>query len=514
MSNIPQIIRNLLYSSANVYTEYLVGLLVSIVIARSLGPEQYGIYAVIVWISSLAITFIISGTNVAAIKFTSELSGSGNLSVLPSLHRHLLQVQHTKSMIVVVMMVTLILAAPSTIVDPGNEILIWLALPAILFKSYHMFQVGIIKGRQEFRELARIAFVVAPLNIVLVAIAYFFQPTVLGYLVAFTVTSLIYLLASSFSIKLLSSALKHLDPVEMGQELIKRVNRVLGYTTIIVVLAHIVFGQSELLFLKHLGNTADLAFFSVAFVLARAASALIPGVYNNILLPRISYAVGESEKAGAATLISAIKHMLFLGLLASVPLAVFAEDIVLFLYGEQYRAAYLPMTIFALLTVFAGVRDTANSYLVSKEQQPLILRIVIVLFIATLALDYFLILEFGLLGAVIAYVIIEIGATVIIAFRAFRLLGSAPDWSKIMRLLLAASLSAAVAYSVSLLLKFTGGFIIGGIVCVVAFILFSILCDALDNNDYTVIHKIVSKRGDPVSRLINMIVERRLPKTS
>ena len=514
MASQARIIPSLLYSSANVYTEYLLGLIVSIVIARSLGPENFGTYALIVWISALSITLINAGISVAAIKFTSELSGRGEASVLPQVEHYLAKIQFWKGLIFASILALIALLVPGILVEEGQTILLWIIIPAILFKSFHMFQVGIIKGRQEFRSLARIAFITAPLNVLFVAIAYFTSPNILGYIVAFLCTSIVYLVASNSSLKLIRTDIDRRSTTQIDHELKQRVNKLLGYTSLIIIFAYIVFGQSELLFLKHLGNAGDLAFFSVGFVLARSASALIPGVYNNILLPRISYAVGQDKQMATTALLTATRHMLLLGLFCGVPLAVFAQDIVLFLYGEAYRAAYIPTLIFAVVAVFAGIRDTANAYLVSVDQQPLILRIVFILFCGTLIFDYFLIVEYGLIGAVVAYAAIEVIATAVVSFYAFRRLGSWPDANRTLRALAAAAASGGVAYCIGSVLTFPGGFIVGGAICPIVFIIFLFLFDAIHDDDYRAIQPFFVGRSDPISSAVTSAVKLRLATSS
>ena len=507
-------ISSLLYSGANVYTEYLLGLVVSIVIARSLGPADFGIYALIVWVCALSITFINSGIGVAAIKFTSELSGRGDTSALPALEVYLSRMQLVKGMFFAVIFALIALLAPGLLVSDGQVLLLWLAIPAVLFKSYHMFQVSVIKGYQEFRALARIALIVAPLNVLFVTIAYFLSPTIMGYMMVFMLTSLVYLLASNSSLKLIQLRQSKPEGAALNDDLKARVNKLVSYTTLIVVLAYIVFGQSELLFLKHLGNPSDLAFFSVGFVLARAASALIPGVYNNILLPRISYAVGQDDQSGAAAMTTASRHMLILGLFCGVPIAVFAQDIVLFLYGEEYRAAYLPTAVFALVAVLAGIRDTANAYLVSVDEQPLLLKIVFWMFWGTLILDLLLIMEYGLLGGVVAYAVMEVVATSVYLFYAYRRLGIWPEITKASKAVVAAAVGAVVAYFVCSALNFDYGFIVGGMVYPFVFVGCLFLFDAFHEDDYTAIHSIVSGRSDPICRAVAFSVERKLARSS
>ena len=60
------------------YISYATGLVGSILIARVLGPADYGKYAYLIWIVGVFISLANNGLPVAAIKFISESTGSQN----------------------------------------------------------------------------------------------------------------------------------------------------------------------------------------------------------------------------------------------------------------------------------------------------------------------------------------------------------------------------------------------------------------------------------------------------
>jgi len=78
-------LRNTLFSSVGVYTEYLLGMLVSILIARHLGPADFGIYSLVVWLVACGVTLTNAGTTTTTIKFVAELRGSQRTELIPTL---------------------------------------------------------------------------------------------------------------------------------------------------------------------------------------------------------------------------------------------------------------------------------------------------------------------------------------------------------------------------------------------------------------------------------------------
>ena len=69
-------LRNTLFSSVAMYTEFALGMLTSILIARHLGPEGFGSYSAVIWLVGMGVAAANSGTASAAIKFVAELRGA------------------------------------------------------------------------------------------------------------------------------------------------------------------------------------------------------------------------------------------------------------------------------------------------------------------------------------------------------------------------------------------------------------------------------------------------------
>ena len=55
MNTRSQTLRNTVFSSVGMYTEYVLGMLTSIVIARHLGPEGFGAYGAIIWLVAMGL---------------------------------------------------------------------------------------------------------------------------------------------------------------------------------------------------------------------------------------------------------------------------------------------------------------------------------------------------------------------------------------------------------------------------------------------------------------------------
>ena len=88
-----QTLRNTLFSTVGIYTEFFLGMLTSILIARHLGPHDFGSYSLIIWLVAIGVAVTNSGTAGAAIRFIAELRGGGNAQLIEPLLDYLRRAQ-------------------------------------------------------------------------------------------------------------------------------------------------------------------------------------------------------------------------------------------------------------------------------------------------------------------------------------------------------------------------------------------------------------------------------------
>src|SRR5690606_13369762 len=85
--------RGAMMVTGSTYVTYALGMLTSIVIARTLGPDDFGRYAYVVWLAGLLVLVVNNGITTTAIRFVSESLGRGAAEVAGSVHGWLLKSQ-------------------------------------------------------------------------------------------------------------------------------------------------------------------------------------------------------------------------------------------------------------------------------------------------------------------------------------------------------------------------------------------------------------------------------------
>ncbi|MGM0413217.1 MAG: oligosaccharide flippase family protein [Pseudomonadota bacterium] len=396
------LLRNTAWASAGRYVEYFLGMVMSVVVARALGPSDYGVYAFAIWLSHLSLLLINGGLPTTLIKFLAELRGGGDEGAEGALFRRVRRFHHWTTGLFLTLGAGVIAVAGEAIL-PGEApgALLWLVLLATVFKASYMFRQGLAKGREDFRAIALTILLVAPGNTVAVALAAAAGAGLGGFLAVFAGAGIAYFL-------LLSLFLGRPSVADEGAEdrvvaLRPRLHRHIALATANTLLAFLVFKQSEVLFLRLFADTSAIAYFNIAFTLSTAAATLVPGIVGAILLPAMARAVAQDRAIAGRTFVAATRYLWLLGLPLMVGGLIYADNLIGLLYGPDFRAAAIPLAVMLVAGSFHIISQSGSSYQISSDRQHVLLRLNLVLVAVTLTLDWVLIRAFGLTGAVIAY---------------------------------------------------------------------------------------------------------------
>ena len=437
-------IRNTLFSSVGIYTEYLLGLLTSILVARHLGPQIFGGYSLIIWMVSVGVTMTNAGTANAVIKFVAELRGGDREELIQPLLAYLRRTQRMCLLLVLAVAALLSVFAGNRLA-PGYDhlVLFGLLVVTISLRAPYMFNISLAKGFENFRATATISLIATPLNLAMVLAAWLMHAPAGGFLLVFAISSAVFFLASH-------RLTMHLAPpsspgTQLPPELRRRIVRHMRFVAVTITIGFVAASDVEVLFLNLFASPAAAGEFKVAFQLAIGATLLLPGVLGALLLPMMANALSRGMSLAGRRFVAATTY---LALLAAPLVAfggVFAGAVIGLLYGPSYAPA-VPVLAFCLFGSALGtVAQGASSLLVSADRQRNILILVVVNGAIKLLLDFVLTVHYGLAGAVAACVTANILTASAMVIMATRVSGMQPDWPRLLRIVFAALLAAVVA---------------------------------------------------------------------
>jgi O-antigen/teichoic acid export membrane protein len=458
-------IRNTLFSSVGIYTEYLLGLLTSILIARHLGPQIFGGYSLIIWLVSVGVTMTNAGTANAVIKFVAELRGSDRGELIQPLLDFLRRVQRM-CLLLVLGVAALLSAFAGNRLAPGFDhvVLFGLLVVTIGLRAPYMFNISLAKGFENFRATATISLIATPLNLAMVLAAWLMHASAGGFLVVFAISSAVFYLVSH-------RLTVHLAPpsqpgTQLPPELRRRIVRHMRFVAVTITVGFVAASDVEVLFLNLFASPAAAGEFKVAFQLAIGATLLLPGVLGALLLPMMANALSRGMSIAGRRFVAATTYLALLG----APLVAFGAVIAL-LYGPSYAAEAPVLAVCLFGSVLGTVGQGASSLLVSADRQRNILILVVVNGALKLLLDFVLTVHYGLAGAVAACVTANIFTVSAMVTMATKVSGLQPDWSRLVRIVFAALLAAVAALPFRGLWAPLPTLLVGGTVLSVAYLL-------------------------------------------
>ncbi len=435
-------LRNTLFSSVAMYTEFALGMLTSILIARHLGPEGFGAYSAVILLVGMGVAATNSGTASAAIKFVAELRGGDREGLVRPLVAYLRRAQRA-FLAAVLMLGALALWLAGHRVAPSfhHGMLFCFLVIAIALRAGYMFNIGVAKGLENFRINAMVALYSAPLNLAMVAAVMWFDLPVEWLLGVFLVSSVIFYAMSWAQLRPL------LPPGDerpaLPADLVPRVRRQMLYSTLIVTVGFVVASEVEVLFLNAYADPHAAGQFKVGYQLASGAAALVPGVFGALLLPMMANALSQGREIAGHRFAASTAYLMLL----AAPLVAFgvvlSDPLIDLLYGAAYEEASV---VFAVCLAGAAIITTAqgaSSLLISADRQRAVLALIVVCGLLKLGLDAWLIHVDGLRGALIAYSVVALVNAATYTTLAIRECGAAPDWGRLLRTILASALSAA-----------------------------------------------------------------------
>ncbi|MDT0603805.1 oligosaccharide flippase family protein [Thalassotalea castellviae] len=382
-------------AAINLYSEYFLGLIVSLTIARNLSTEDYGLYSSIIWIAGLITLAINSGLAINVTKFVAEFTKKDN-GELPGILAYFWRIQHIRIAIVVVLAIT-ILGFQYGQTKMELWLLVILFLCAVV-KADYMFRMAIFKGIKKYDVLAKTSLITNPFNIVAVLTCALFSPKLEYFVLIYCGTCLMYGASARLFNKNLPKSSWQNNTVKQHKD---RIIAQMLSATGIVFLSALIFKQSQVVFLEHNNLLSEAGFFNIAFLLSTAAITLIPGIYQEILLPKITDAVQNNDVN--AQVAQAEKYLMALSLLVVAPMIFYADVIIEILYGQRYQGAVLPLQVMIVLKTILTLNQGANLTLISYDKQVGMLKIKAFLFLCALIISLISVPLWGLKGALLTY---------------------------------------------------------------------------------------------------------------
>lgn len=498
-------LRNTMFSSVGIYTEYFLGMVAAILVARHLGPAAYGVYGLFMWFVAIGVVISNSGITTGVIKFVAEARGAGHAEQIVPVIRRLQFAQRMHLVVAAILAVGAyaFLRQRLPVAMRLDEFL--MLLVAMAMRTTYMFNVSTAKGFEAFDATARVAMVAAPANLVMIVVAMLLQGSIYWFIVVYALSSVVFLAISQYEVRRLTQRLPR--DAALPADLRQRMSRHLRLVSATVVIGFFIASGVEVLFLTMYDSTQAAGYFKVAYQLATGVTLLVPGVFAELLLPMMAKALSQGGQVAGRRFVVVTSYLALLAVPVIVFCAVFAGPVIRLLYGTSYAPAAVVFAWVAFACGIGCVTQGATSLLVSADRQHVILVLTIVFGALKVALDVILISRFGLEGAIAAVVLGGLIGSATYFVVGIRVSATQLDWSRLLRIVIAGGGAALVAVPVhGLALPPIAALLIGGICVTASYLLFTLVFGCWTEDDLDQLRQLHRRFAGGRPRVVGLLL--------
>lgn len=491
-------LRNVVLVSFATYLEAASGLLVGVLIARALGPHDFGHYAFAVWLCGWLILASNNGLTTSSIKFVAEARGAGRPEVAAALALRLRRLQITSSSIVLCTFVVIVLSWPPDDWHDTYAMYLPLAVVAVWARAGFWALGSIAKGYERFEPENLALALTALLNFGLVLGVWMIDGTAEQYFAVYAASGLI----SNFIVR---RSMRNYGIVAQAgpipDEIRRRFNRHLILTALVIGLTLLSNRSVEMLLLRAFAEPAVVGYFAIAGTLTKGAVDLLAGGLAAVLLPAMSRAFGSGGRTSLADMLSESARLYWIiGLAIAGGGVTVAEGAIHLLYDHRYQDA-VPAVMWNLVLAGLLVTNGATAAtLIAGDRQGDRIRISMIAMVVNVVAGIALIPSYGLMGAIASLAITKFTEFALAWWYVQRRVRTRLAYKPMMRSAAAAILGTAVGLAISDQVHLKLAFVAGGGAFVLVYLGSLVVFRALRRGDYETLAVLLDRRGKNMKR--------------
>lgn len=369
---------------------FLSGSVLSIFLARFLGPEQMGQYSYWIWVIAAAGLLMTLGIPQSLTKFIPQYySGRKDLAARIISRAFITQFK--------LLLIPALISIFALIIFGGTlEKTYLIILATIIVYSLNALLGGITSGLQKFNSVMRINLAVSFVSPALFLIILLYFRDLNNLLLAnlavsvFTFAGLFFICRTYLNFKL----------KKLPENLYTEIRKYAASVSFIVFLDLILMERSEVFFLRFFSTLDQIAFYSIGFGLVSKVMLLVPGAVSGIIMPKIAWLHGKKDKEGIeGAYFSSSRYLMFITfpvifaglLMVDIPVKLF--------YGSSYDPAIPVIKVLLFSGGLSAIAAAGSSFLYGTGKQGFILKLALFAVSVNLLLDILLIPRLGALGA-------------------------------------------------------------------------------------------------------------------
>ena len=386
---------------------FLLWITISILLARSLGPELRGIYALIIFVYTVMLRLGSLGLETANTYFT----GSKQYEVKDIVSNSLLNCLLIGSMLILLFYIIFHINSVQEYFNSNNvtPAYLWLVVLTIPFSLLSLFLINIFLGLEEITTYNKInVFRYSCHLTALVVFLFIIQQGLFGAVISHVITSVIVTFVSIYLIQKVTKI-----DISFSPDLAKNAIRY-GLKAYWGNLAQFLNYRLDILLISAFLAPVAVGYYSIAVGMAETIW-ILPGAIGTVLFPRVS-SLSDTDANSLTPKIA--RHTYFIIFVCVVLLFFFASKLIELLFGPAFLPSQRPLLILLPGIIAVAGSKTLTADLSGRGKPQFGAAAALVSLAINIPLNIYMIPKWGISGAALASSVAYILANimVIIAF--------------------------------------------------------------------------------------------------
>ena len=439
-------------------------LVLSVLVARALGPSLQGVYSVLLYAVQICVQLVSLGFPSTLVRFVARQRAAGDDAGVHAVIGYVIRRELALGALATLLCV--LLARP--LADHVAQAPAWLfllAALAILPDSLTLAYEAGFEGLLAYETLLRVNLALIPASLI-ASIAVLALGGRIGELLVLKV--ILALIRVGCYRCLMRRRLPQRPVLESGQA--HQIDRYTRSLSAIFLCDAVVWQRSEVLFLGLFCSRAAIAFYDIAYQVVGTTMRVLPEKLTDILFPVLSGLEQRGERERTALLYRRSVRLLFAMTLGiAVMLGAYAKLLVVLLYGQEYAPAATVITVLcAAAPVIIVARATAY-VLYAAGWQDFNVRLAGAAAVVNILLALVLIPRNCLVGAAVANSLTQVLSVCVLVAYVLKRSGTSLPWGALARSLAAGCMQATVMVGVRALLDGWVLLVVGSVIGVAAY---------------------------------------------
>ena len=408
-----RLIKNSVLHLFNTFFMMATSWIISIWVARQLGPSNYGIFNMVLWITDTCSWIIGMGLIHSVTKFVAEYSGKDDKTMVGAIIIFVMKIELCIALSSIGLLIFFREPISNFFFTSQQALYFLLAFIGIFPGVATAIFSASIDGIQKFEYFTYANLILSPISFLCKVIVLVLGKGIIGLLIVMLTFSFANLVFYWIVLKKEGVLPMRSITARLDTSLKKRIFQYNRSVVAILLCDKIIWDKSENFFLGRFSDSVQIGYYNLGFNIAQKSISVLPLTFWRVLFPAMSNfsGMGDLEKTKRLFYLST-RYLGFATIPIGVAGIILAYPIIHFLYGHNYIGAQRTLQVVLFSSIISSLGNPAAAILYGYEKQAFIYKFGFFLAFFNIGMDIALIKPYGALGASLAYAITTIFASV------------------------------------------------------------------------------------------------------